>query len=110
MGRDAAVAALRLDRLLLTDSQTSGENRMNWKRIREIVRKEVTQSFREPRMRALLFIPPIVQFLVFGFVVNLDVERSRLAWFDQDNSLASRELRAAFEASKRFTVTQTPAN
>jgi len=81
---------------------------MNWKRIRQIIRKEVLQSFREPRLRATMFLPPILQFLVFGFVVNLDVERSNLAWFDQDNSPASRELRAAFESSGYFTITGTP--
>ena len=68
---------------------------MNWQRIKEIVRKEFRQSFREQRMRGAMFVPPIVQFLVFGFVVNLDVERSRLALLDQDQSPASRELRAA---------------
>ncbi|MCC6363879.1 MAG: ABC transporter permease [Bryobacterales bacterium] len=83
---------------------------MNWKRIRQIIRKEVLQSFREPRLRATMFLPPILQFLVFGFVVNLDVERSNLAWLDQDNSPASRELRAAFESSHYFTVTDTPRN
>ncbi|MCZ2151321.1 MAG: ABC transporter permease [Bryobacterales bacterium] len=83
---------------------------MNWKRIRQIIRKEVLQSFREPRLRATMFLPPILQFLVFGFVVNLDVERSNLAWLDRDNSPASRELRAAFESSRYFTVTDTPRN
>ncbi|MBI4909820.1 MAG: ABC transporter permease [Acidobacteria bacterium] len=83
---------------------------MNFERIREIIVKELRQSFREPRTRALMFIPPIIQFLVFGFVVNLDVERSKLAWYDQDNSPASRELRASFESSEYFIVTNTPSN
>ncbi len=78
-------------------------------RVKEIVRKEFYQSFREPRLRAMMIVPPILQFLVFGFVVNLDVERSRLAWLDQDNTPASRELRAAFEGSTYFEVTHTPA-
>ncbi len=30
-------------------------------RILYIIRKEVRQAFREPRMRAMLFVPPIVQ-------------------------------------------------
>lgn len=83
---------------------------MNWQRTKEIIRKEFRQSFREPRTRASMFVPPILQFLVFGFVVNLDVERSRMALLDYDQSPASRELRAAFEGSKYFTVTGTPAN
>lgn len=83
---------------------------MNFERIREIIIKELRQSFREPRTRGLMFIPPIMQFLIFGFVVNLDVERSRLAWYDQDNTPASRELRASFESSKYFIVTNTPSS
>jgi len=81
---------------------------MNWSRVGEIIRKEFLQSFREPRTRVTMFLPPIVQFLVFGFVVNLDVERSRLAVLDHDNSPLSRELVAAFAGSGRFTITQTP--
>ena len=83
---------------------------MNWQRTKEIIRKEFRQSFREPRTRAAMFVPPILQFLIFGFVVNLDVERSRLAVLDNDRSPASRELRAAFEGSGYFTVTATPSN
>lgn len=81
---------------------------MRWDRVAEIVRKEFRQSLRDPRLRASMFVPPIVQFLVFGFVVNLDVEHARVAWFDQDRSPASRQLRAAFEGSRYFSVTATP--
>ena len=37
-----------------------------WERIYVILRKEFIQALREPRMRVLLFVPPIVQLLVFG--------------------------------------------
>jgi ABC-2 type transport system permease protein len=61
-------------------------------------------------MRSMLFIPPLVQLLVFGYAVNLDVENARLAWMDQDRSQESRELLAAFEGSRRFELVATPAN
>ena len=83
---------------------------MSRERILEIIRKEFRQSFREPRLRALMVVPPIIQFLVFGFVVNLDVERSRLAWYDQDQSPASRELRDAFTGSRHYTIVAAPAS
>ena len=67
-----------------------------WKRIREIVRKELRQTLREPRMRVVLFIPPLIQLIIFGYAVNLDVETSRIAWMDQDRTPASRELFEAF--------------
>jgi ABC-2 type transport system permease protein len=77
---------------------------MKWRRIREIVVKEFRQVLREPRMRVVLFLPPLVQTIIFGFAVNLDVENSRLAWMDLDRTPASRELRAAFQGSPRFRL------
>jgi ABC-2 type transport system permease protein len=81
-----------------------------WERVRVIIRKEVRQTLREPRMRSMLFIPPLVQLLVFGYAVNLDVENARLAWMDQDRSQKSRDLLAAFQGSNRFELVATPAN
>lgn len=79
-----------------------------WGRIREMLRKEIRQTLREPRMRILLFVPPIFQLLIFGYAVNLDVEQSRIAWVDRDRSPASRDLRAAFEGSPSFEVIAAP--
>jgi len=81
-----------------------------WRRIREIVRKEFRQTLREPRMRVLLFVPPLVQLIVFGFAVNLDVDRVSIAWIDQDSTPASRDLLAAFQGSGRFEVTAAPSS
>jgi drug efflux transport system permease protein len=79
-----------------------------WNRIREIIRKEFLQALREPRMRALLIAPPLVQLLIFGYAVNLDVENSRIAWMDSDHTPASRDLLAAFQGSRYFKVVATP--
>ncbi len=79
-------------------------------RLTEIIRKEFRQAFREPRMRTMLFLPPIIQLLVFGYAVNLDVEHSRMAWMDRDRTPESRELLAAFQGSGRFEVVATPDN
>jgi ABC-2 type transport system permease protein len=79
-----------------------------WNRIREIIRKEMRQALRDPRMRVTLFMPPLIQLLIFGYAVNLDVENSRIAWMDQDRTPASRELLAAFQGSRRFEVVAVP--
>src|ERR1051325_7040239 len=79
-----------------------------WERISVILRKEFIQALREPRMRLLLFVPPMVQLIVFGFAVNLDVDHARIAWMDMDRSPLSRELRARFEGSGRFDVVALP--
>ncbi|HJT87324.1 MAG TPA: ABC transporter permease [Bryobacteraceae bacterium] len=81
-----------------------------WERILVILRKEFLQSLREPRMRVLLFIPPMLQLIVFGFAVNLDVDHARLGWMDMDRTPLSRDLRDRFEGSGRFDVVVLPRN
>ena len=61
-------------------------------------------------MRFLLFLPPILQLLIFGYAVNLDVEHSRMAWMDRDNTPRSRELLAAFRGAGRFDIIATPSD
>ena len=39
---------------------------MSWLRIRELVRKEFIQLFRDKKNRPLLVIAPLVQLIVFG--------------------------------------------
>jgi ABC-2 type transport system permease protein len=81
-----------------------------WKRIGFILRKECIQVLREPRMRVLLFLPPIIQLIVFGYAVTLDVDHARIAWMDMSKTVESRALRARFEGSGRFDVVALPEN
>ncbi len=81
-----------------------------WERIRVILRKEFIQALREPRMRVLLIVPPVLQTIIFGFAVNLDVDHARIAWMDMDHTPASRNLRERFEGSGRFDVAALPRN
>ncbi len=80
-----------------------------WERILVIVRKELLQTVRDMRRRALLFGPPLLQLIVFGYAVNMDVRNAQLAWLDLDNTPESRELRASFESSRYFQVVETPS-
>lgn len=82
--------------------------KVKWERIVEIVRKEFRQVFRDPRMRIVLIGPPIIQSILFGYAVNMDVERARIAWIDTDRSVESRALRAGFEGSPSFEITRFP--
>lgn len=81
-----------------------------WDRVSVLIRKEFYQTFRDPRTRLLLFGPPLIQLILFGFAVNLDVENARMAWMDMDQTPESRELLAAFQGSRYFRVTATPGN
>ncbi len=79
-----------------------------WDRILEILRKEFIQMLRDPRMRLILFLPPIIELIIFGYAVNLEVEKSRIAWLDRDNSVESRELLSSFQGSSYFDVAEIP--
>ena len=72
------------------------------RRIGNMVKKEFIQTLRDPRMRILLFAPPMVQMLVFGYAATLDVHNVTLAVLDHDNTQESRELVSRFSASRYF--------
>src|SRR5579883_1882334 len=77
-------------------------------RLRRMIRKEFIQALRDPRMRSMLFIPPLLQLLIFGYAVNLDVDNAKIAWMDQDRTPESRELLSEFQGSGRFDIAGFP--
>jgi ABC-2 type transport system permease protein len=77
-------------------------------RLRRIIRKEFIQAFRDPRMRGMLVFPPLIQLLIFGYAVNLDVDNAKIAWMDLDRTYESRELLSEFQGSGRFVLTSMP--
>lgn len=66
--------------------------------------KEFIQIFRDPRMKGVIFLMPVIQVLVFGYAVTTEVKHVALAVLDRDNSVASRELAARFVGSGYFDV------
>jgi ABC-2 type transport system permease protein len=71
-------------------------------RIVALVRKELLAVLKDPRGRAVLFVPPVIQCLVFGYVVNFDLKQVPYAAFDRDRSAASTELLASLDGSGVF--------
>ena len=78
---------------------------MSWLRIRELVRKEFIQLFRDKRNRVLLFVAPLIQILVFGYVVNYDIRNIRVALLDYSHTQESRSLVDDFEGNNIFHIT-----
>ncbi len=64
-----------------------------WERIVQIFKKEMIQIFRDKRMRAMVFLPPIVQLVVFGYAATIDVKHISLALLDEDRTTVSRRFR-----------------
>lgn len=79
---------------------------MSWLRLRELVRKEFIQLFREKKNLPLLFIAPFIQMIVFGYVVTTDVRDIRVAMYDQAMTRESRMLASALSANQTFRITR----
>jgi len=82
-------------------------------RVSEMLKKDLRQMLRDPKMRRVLFIAPIVQLIAFGYAVNTDIRHTATFVIDHDRSTASRELIDAFESTGYFKIvgrSQRPAD
>ncbi|HOD41461.1 MAG TPA: ABC transporter permease, partial [Candidatus Wallbacteria bacterium] len=79
-------------------------------KVLQILKKELNQTFRNPRLVVLLFLPPIIQLVVFGYAVNFDVKNIKTAIVDYDRTTASRDFIAHIESNKYFKTVKYLAN
>jgi ABC-2 type transport system permease protein len=82
---------------------------VNLRRYRLLVWKEFLQLRRDPLLLRIVFIMPILQLILFGYVVGADVTHMPTAVVDHDRSAMSRSLVSAFESSTYFDVIERPA-
>ena len=73
-----------------------------FERIKAILIKEFKQIFRDPRMKTVIFITPLIQIILFGYAANKDINYVPTAIFDRDNTKESRELTRKFTYSQYF--------
>ena len=78
-------------------------------RLRHMLVKEFIQALRNPRMRAMIFVTPVIQLFLFGYAVTTDVRNIALAVYDLDQSIASRELASRFVRSGYFDLVESVA-
>jgi ABC-2 type transport system permease protein len=73
-------------------------------RIYHMLVKEFIQILRDPRMKGVIFLMPVVQLLVFGYAVTTDVRNIRTVVVDLDETPASRALLSRFAGSGYFEI------
>ena len=73
-------------------------------RLKQMVIKEFIQVFRDKRTRFVLFGPPIIQMLVFGYAATFEIHHVPTVVLDYDHSQESRELLSRFASSPYFDV------
>jgi ABC-2 type transport system permease protein len=71
-------------------------------RILALTRKELLAVLKDPRGRFTLFMPALLQTLLFGYAATFDLDDVPYAVLDQDRSAASSELLAGLDGSGVF--------
>ncbi len=79
---------------------------MKMRRLLAIAFKESLQIWRDPRSLAIALLLPLLQMVLLGYGVSLDIKRVPLCIYDQENSQLSRELVGRFVASGWFSAVQ----
>jgi ABC-2 type transport system permease protein len=77
---------------------------MSLRRLLSIVLKELRQLRRDRLTFAMIVGIPIMQLLLFGYAINLDIRHLDTAVLDQANTARSRELVAGLAASQVITL------
>lgn len=72
---------------------------MNLRRLGSIVAKELLQLRRDRLTFAMIVGIPIMQLVLFGYAINMDVRHLEAGVLDQSNSVRSRELVAEMAAT-----------
>ena len=75
-------------------------------RILAVLKKEFLQVFRDPRMKIVIFVSPVVQILIFGYAATMDITNIPMAIYDVDNTKESRDVARDFAYSKYFKITK----
>jgi ABC-2 type transport system permease protein len=73
-------------------------------RLKQLLIKEFIQVFRDKRTRFVLFVPPIIQMLIFGYAATFEIHHVATVVLDLDHSQESRDLISRFTTSPYFDV------
>ncbi|MEA4945248.1 MAG: ABC transporter permease [Propionicimonas sp.] len=80
------------------------------RRLRLLIWKEFLQLRHDPFLAGILIVAPVVQLIMFGYVVAVDITHLNTAVIDLDHTVTSRAIDASFASSEYFTVTQRPGS
>jgi ABC-2 type transport system permease protein len=72
------------------------------RRFRALIKKEMTHMMRDPRTLVFIFLMPIMQLVLLGYINTTEIRHVPTVVFNQDNEKASRELLDSFDATDYF--------
>lgn len=71
-------------------------------RILALLKKEMLSILKSPQSRMLLIVPPLMQMLMAGYALTMEVTHIQLGVWDKAQTLESRELLAGFASSRWY--------
>jgi ABC-2 type transport system permease protein len=74
------------------------------RRIRFLIRKELQEIRRNPRLLPVVIVAPIIQLILLGYAATTDVRDVPIVVMDADRSARSRALVEQFAASRYFRI------
>jgi ABC-2 type transport system permease protein len=69
-----------------------------------LAHKEFLHILRDPRSLTIIILMPILQVVLYGYAIDMDVKNIRLGVYDQSDTPASRELIRKFTGSNYFEI------
>ena len=87
-----------------------GAARLFFRNLRVLCRKELIATLRDPRLKALLLLAPLLQGFLFGYAANYNLDRVPYAAVDLSGSAASRDFLARLDGAGTFLRVASPAN
>lgn len=75
--------------------------------LRGFLRKEFIQNLRDPRMRVLIFLAPIIQLVLFGYAISTEVRNIKLAVACAPGDVLARRLLDRVGHSEWFVLEKT---
>ena len=77
------------------------------RKVKFMIKKELLATIKDPRTRTILFVPVIMQTIIFGYAATFNLDQVQYACLDQSRSAYSTELIAKIEGSGVFQRVQT---
>jgi ABC-2 type transport system permease protein len=73
-----------------------------WHRILSLIIKEMLAIWRDPKGRAVILVPPLLQLVIFAFAMTMEVRNVDIAVLNFDTGSHGREIEAGIQGASAF--------
>ena len=73
-----------------------------WRRILSLIIKEMLAIWRDPKGRAVILVPPLLQLVIFAFAMTMEVRNVDIAVLNHDTGNWGRDVEAGIQGASAF--------